>query len=58
MVENPIGDQDPKVYFRVARAMLEEALDLNLPPEEAGRRVRELLKPVVAESSTEEQSPE
>lgn len=56
MVENPIENQDLEAYRRVEQLLMEEALELKLPPEEARRQVQNFLQPVVAKSSSQEQA--
>ncbi|MCJ7805741.1 hypothetical protein MUP46_03820 [Patescibacteria group bacterium] len=55
MVENPIENQDLEAYRRVEQILMEEALDLKFPPEEARRQVQNFLPPIVVKSSTQEQ---
>lgn len=53
MVENPIENWDIEAYRRVEQILIEVALDLKFPPEEAKKQAQKLLEPVITKSSTQ-----
>ncbi len=55
MVEGPIDSSKIEAFRRVEQIMMEEALDLKLPPEEAQKQTKKLLEPVMPNSSPQEQ---
>jgi len=57
MVESPIGNRELEAYRRVEQLLIEEALELKFPPEEARRQTQRLLEPVAPKSSPQEQTP-
>ncbi|OGM10071.1 hypothetical protein A2Y68_01315 [Candidatus Woesebacteria bacterium RBG_13_46_13] len=55
MVESPMGNREIEAYRRVEQLLMEEALEMKFPPEEARRQTQKLLEPMAPTASIQEQ---
>jgi len=55
MVESPMGNREIEAYRRVEQLIMEEALEMKLPPEEARRQTQKLLEPMTRAASPQKQ---